>query len=606
MTPNPGYYLAGLTIDGFGSTNPISPYTFTNVNAGHSIGAFFSLNPTVTATTDPTMGTISPNGTTTVPYGTNQTYTITPAPGYAVYDVKIDGQSYGPIKTYTFNNVKTSHAITATFVVQIFTINASAGAHGTITPSGTQTLRYGATQQYWMTPATGYHIESFVVDGTTITDPAVLSYSYYTFSNITASHTISVTFAPTMYALTINASNGTVTKNPSSATYISGGVVTLTANPAAGYAFSSWSGDLSGTNSPAAIMMDANKTVTANFTPRTYTLTVGASPSAGGGVTRTPDKQFYNYGDIVTLTATPTAAYSFTSWSGVASATNTATITINDNKTVTANFTPKTYVISVLQGANGSIKPGTMTFNYGASQNYTITPNAGYGIASVVVDGTAVANAPSNYFFATIAAAHSITATFKSSGLAVFLTDAVANNENSVTVSWVVTDPATGALTANYNRIDIYRQDGGSGTYQCIGSIIGNAQHIKSFTDTFDLPRYPTHSYQVIAVGPNGSSPASSPMSVSTSLPAPESFKFSALTSTSATLCWKNPANIGDGYREIQVFRNGTLFRRLAGTSTSFIDSGLTPGKSYTYCIRGVKSNMWGDYYSAYTATIIK
>ena len=72
------------------------------------------------------------------------------------------------------------------------------------------------------------------------------------------------------YTLTIAVSpggSGSVTKSPDMAAYPAGTVVTLTANPGAGYAFSSWSGAVTGTANPTTVTMNSNKSVTATFTP---------------------------------------------------------------------------------------------------------------------------------------------------------------------------------------------------------------------------------------------------------------------------------------------------------------------------------------------------
>lgn len=73
--------------------------------------------------------------------------------------------------------------------------------------------------------------------------------------------------APTQnYTLTVNIiGSGNVTINPLNATYVSGTVVTLTAIPDVNWTFFSWSGDLTGTQNPADITMNANKTVSATF-----------------------------------------------------------------------------------------------------------------------------------------------------------------------------------------------------------------------------------------------------------------------------------------------------------------------------------------------------
>lgn len=71
------------------------------------------------------------------------------------------------------------------------------------------------------------------------------------------------------YSLAVNVSgNGTVTKDPDSATYSAGDVVTLTATPHdAATIFTGWSGALSGTQNPAQLTIQGNATVTANFAP---------------------------------------------------------------------------------------------------------------------------------------------------------------------------------------------------------------------------------------------------------------------------------------------------------------------------------------------------
>ena len=99
---------------------------------------------------------------------------------------------------------------------------------------------------------------------------------------------------PPRYALTLSASptaGGTVSADPLPGTdgkYAAGAVVTLTAHPAAGYSFSSWSGALSGSANPATVTMSGNKSVTAVFSQippeARYSLTLSASPTAGGTI----------------------------------------------------------------------------------------------------------------------------------------------------------------------------------------------------------------------------------------------------------------------------------------------------------------------------------
>jgi uncharacterized repeat protein (TIGR02543 family) len=68
------------------------------------------------------------------------------------------------------------------------------------------------------------------------------------------------------YNLTISTGTGGTT-NPSPGTYIhdSGTQVSVQATPNSGYRFTSWTGDATGTTNPITIIMDSDKSVTANF-----------------------------------------------------------------------------------------------------------------------------------------------------------------------------------------------------------------------------------------------------------------------------------------------------------------------------------------------------
>ena len=70
---------------------------------------------------------------------------------------------------------------------------------------------------------------------------------------------------PVNYTLTLNNTNGSVTTNPNGNSFSSNTNVELTAVADAGYKFDNWSGDATGTTNPLSITMDADKTVTANF-----------------------------------------------------------------------------------------------------------------------------------------------------------------------------------------------------------------------------------------------------------------------------------------------------------------------------------------------------
>jgi uncharacterized repeat protein (TIGR02543 family) len=72
--------------------------------------------------------------------------------------------------------------------------------------------------------------------------------------------------APTQYTLTTSATNGDITLDPSGGTYDADTDVEATADPDEGYSFVDWEGAATGSTNPVIITMDADKSLTANFT----------------------------------------------------------------------------------------------------------------------------------------------------------------------------------------------------------------------------------------------------------------------------------------------------------------------------------------------------
>ncbi|MFH1377486.1 MAG: DNRLRE domain-containing protein [Planctomycetota bacterium] len=157
-----------------------------------------------------------------------------------------------------------------------------------------------------------------------------------------------------------------------------------------------------------------NVTITDNDTP-THTIT--ASASANGSISPSVSVSVAD-GANQTFTITPNAGYHIATVLvdsiNNPTAVSTGTYTFSNvtmPHTIAASFDINTYSITVTQGANGTITPGTTSVNHGADQTFTITPDAGYQISDVRVDGLSV-GIVSNYPFTNVTAAHTITADF--------------------------------------------------------------------------------------------------------------------------------------------------------------------------------------------------
>jgi Divergent InlB B-repeat domain len=237
ITPNAGYHVADVKADGT-SLGVVGAYTFNNVTADHSLNATFAISGYSITSSAENGGSVSPAGTTTVNSGAGQTFTITPSTGYQIAGVVVDGVSAGAVSTYTFTNVTANHTISVTFSVKTYTISATTGTSGSVSPAGISAVNYGGSQMFSITPATGYHVAGVKVDGSSVS--AVAS---YTFSNVTANHTIAATFAINTYTVSASAGTGGSISPSGISTVNYGGSKTFRISPNRGYKIKSVSVD---------------------------------------------------------------------------------------------------------------------------------------------------------------------------------------------------------------------------------------------------------------------------------------------------------------------------------------------------------------------------
>ena len=181
-------------------------------------------------------GTTSHNYSSVIDVRNVTTYTFTNL---------VDGRTYYFAATaYDSSNYESdyssevSYNSTTTTTPTSYTITASAGTGGTISPSGSVTVASGASRTFTITPNSGYTISNVAVNGS-----SVGAVSSYTFSNVTANRTIAATFAattttPTSYTITASAGTGGTISPSGSVTVTSGASRTFTITPNSGYTIS--------------------------------------------------------------------------------------------------------------------------------------------------------------------------------------------------------------------------------------------------------------------------------------------------------------------------------------------------------------------------------
>jgi uncharacterized repeat protein (TIGR01451 family) len=360
-------------------------------------------------------------GASTVPAGSNQTYTLTignAGPNDATNTTASD--TLPTNATLVSATPSQGAACAGTTVV---TCNV-----GTVANAGSATVTIVVKVN---AGATGNLVNSASVISD-LPDPNM--------QNNTASVTATIG-AATNFTLTVaeaGSGTGTVSSAPAgiicpstcSASFASGTQVTLTPTANAGSTFAGWSGACTGTTA-CVVTMTAAESVTATFnTSATVALTITEAGTGTGTVTSVPAginckptcTANFASGTVVTLTATPATGSTFTGWGGATcEGTGTCTFTITAATTVTANFGGGTtnFALTVTDAGTGtgtvtsapagiSCKPTcTANFASGTAVTLTATPATGSTFTgwSAPCEGTGTCTV-------TITAATTVTANF--------------------------------------------------------------------------------------------------------------------------------------------------------------------------------------------------
>ena len=223
LTPESGLEVIAFTIDGNDAMSQlvdeggnVRSYTFSDIWADYSMAVTFGTATYYTITiTKSDNGTVDPYNSgdpVQVLEGEDQKFTLTPESGYEVTAFTVDGNDAmsqladegGEVRSYTFTNVQANHTMSVTFAAQTYyTITITKSDNGTVDPFNSgdpvQVLE-GEDQKFTLTPDNGYEVSEFKVDDADalgdLTDEGGEVRSY-TFSDVQANHTMTVTFEST-------------------------------------------------------------------------------------------------------------------------------------------------------------------------------------------------------------------------------------------------------------------------------------------------------------------------------------------------------------------------------------------------------------------------
>lgn len=221
-----------ITVSAYSGITLIRPYTVTS-----------------SATTG---GTVSPNGSTTIAYGSSQVYTPSASAGYFFNYWTLDGSVYGSAAnplTYSGADAGSTHTLITYFTLytpidpQVYYVEAYAGQGGSVSPSGQSVVEYPAGHiDLTATASYGYTFTRWKLNGAAYSTNATIAYSAGTPPNVyifTAEFTADPAPTPT-YTITASAgANGAITNSGVNVVAV-GTAYTSLATANGGYIFSHW------------------------------------------------------------------------------------------------------------------------------------------------------------------------------------------------------------------------------------------------------------------------------------------------------------------------------------------------------------------------------
>ena len=405
-----------------------------SVDSGNNTRWIFNKTPTVTTQAITNIGTATATGNGNItdlgvpnPTGHGVCWSTSANPTIAdsktnkgsasatgAFTADLTGLNEGTIyhvRAYATNTTGTSYGVDVTFTTAVsptilYYFYYTAGPHGSILGPTWQIVNWGLDgSPVTAVPDKNYRFVNWS-DGSTA-NPRTDTFA-------TSDITVTANFALKQYTLTYTAgAHGAITgTSPQTVTH-GGNGSGVTAVPAIGYRFVSWS-DGSTANPRTDTNVTANIAVTASFALKQYTLTYTAGTH--GSITGTSPQTVNPGASGSAVTAVPESGYRFVRWSDGSTANPRTDTNVTTDITVSANFSATQIVITSTSGTGGTMSPiGNVSVNYGDDQDFTITPDTGYKVSEVLVDGEKVTSISADggiYPFTAVTKPHTIAAKF--------------------------------------------------------------------------------------------------------------------------------------------------------------------------------------------------
>ena len=354
--------------------------------------------------------------------GENIEVTITPNEGYDIKSVSINGQNVNVtpdqntgIATYTISDIRNNQIVSAVFEKKIFEVTLSQPENGVISVNVQDNkVAYGESLLISVTPnSEAYYVKSVKVDGQPITfNTNENGQATYTVEPVKGNLTVSAELSIKTFTVTVNeVENGELSVTPSLTTVEYGTDLEITATPNEGYEIKSvkingedieYSENEYGIATCTFESVKANVSISAEFQKITFDVKV--VENVNGSITTDANEDKVEYGDDVEITVSPNTGYNVESI--IVNESEVEKFTVNENgvasyivKGVKSNlevkavFSLKVFTVifdDKLENAEILVDAEDGKATYGQKITITVTPETGYFVKGVTVNGEGV------------------------------------------------------------------------------------------------------------------------------------------------------------------------------------------------------------------------
>ena len=397
---NTGYTFVNWTDEDANVVSTTANYQFA-IDGNRTFVAHFELaHYQITATANPTAGG-SVSGAGTFEHGQTVTVTATANTGYTFTNWTENGTVVSTNAQYSFTATQARNLV-ANFQINTYNITATVNPSLAGSVSGTGSYNHGQSVTLNATANNGYTFVNWTENGSVVSTNA-----QYTF-NATSNRSLVANFEPIVYTIAASASPAAGGNVSGAGDYPFGQTVTLTATANTGYTFTNWTDGTTvvSTDANYSFTVSGNRTLVANFTINTYTVTAVANPTEGGTVAIDVASQndVYSYGTNLVITATANDGYHFVQWhDGVTEAQRSYTVTANAEFIAyfAQDGVTEYSIAATANPSEGGLVSGAGMYEENAQVVLTATANTGYNFVNWTENGSVVSTDAQYSFAAT-------------------------------------------------------------------------------------------------------------------------------------------------------------------------------------------------------------